>query len=168
MFIAGIDPGKQGAIVILHTNDTVAFKYKLKYPDGDLCHNSVHDILSLHRPGLIIIEKVQGFKGASATSTFNFGYAVGQLNLAVRASNIPYKLITPQRWQKELHVGIKGSLSAKERTMAAYRQMFPHEPIPKGPRGGKIDDNVLDAFVIAVYGVIKYGNRIIRKWEFVS
>ena len=57
-------------------------------------------------------------------------------------------------------------LKAKEKSMIAYKQLFPHGPIPHGPRGGAIDHNIMDALLVGTYGILKYSKTEILPWVF--
>ena len=157
MIIAGIDPGKQGAIVVLDSVHSQAYKHSLRFDKQGLFDTlDFFDFLNPLKVDLLILEKVMGRKAWGATQTFNFGVGWGQVWLSIANSKLPYKLTPPQTWQKVIHEGVKATLTAKQRTMIAYKMLYPNQPIPHGPKGGAIDDNVLDALMIATYGMIKF------------
>jgi hypothetical protein len=169
MMVAAIDPGKKGYVVVLDSKSDQAHKFKLEFDaQGGLDGHLLQKQITESKAELILLEKVMGRSGWSATNNFNFGSAWGQLYQIIRLSNLPHRLVVPQQWQKIIHQGIDGKLEAKEKSLVAYTQFFPHNPIPRGPRSGKIDDNLLDAMLIATYGVMEYAKDSFRSWGFVE
>ena len=168
MIILGIDPGKNGKAIVLNTEKNKSISiYSF---DFDACNildaKNYITFIQHNNVDCIFLEKVMGRGGASwgATNNFNFGMIYGQILLATKMAQKPMILITPQTWQKIIHKGIPTSLGAKEKTLAAYQNLFPHDPLPKTPRSKKTDNNLIDALMIALYGVLK-NNGHIKKWE---
>lgn len=170
MRIAGADPGKLGVITVLSADSAHGWYHPLNYNKaGYLDVGRVWWFLQTSKPDVLILEKVQGRGGMGATQTFNFGFACGELNALLRCyadqgNCLGLKYASPQEWQKVIHEGIGGKLKPKERTELAYERLFPHKPIPTGPKGGKINDNVVDALMLATYGVLKLGGGVLRPW----
>jgi hypothetical protein len=170
MIVVGIDPGKKGALVRLCADSNDASLDSLEFSkDGVLNFKRFKSFITDNAPnrGLIVLEQLHG-RGNSANAkwganqVFSFGMVYGQILLSSRALGWAVKLVPPQTWQKMFHVGTKGT--AKERTMIAYQSMFPGEPIPRSARG-KLDDNAVDAWMIAVYGVLKFGGGRLQQWS---
>lgn len=171
MRLLGVDPGKNGAAVVLDTKEPLGWFYKFRFHfDGLLDKESFKWFVEDHHIDMILLEKVQGRGNWAATNNFNFGAVFGQTWLAVSCLKKPYLLVRPQQWQKKIHEGIEGKLSPKEKSACAYRNLFPHKPLPAGPRGGGVHDGVLDALLIAYYGVIKQKKQllpwIIEEWTY--
>lgn len=106
--VIGIDPGVSGAIVavaaggIVHVADmpTVAVNGKQQLdPAG------VRAVLVSRDVSHVVIEHVQGVQKSGATSAFNFGRGFGLLEGIVAGLQLPYTLVRPQRWTKDLAVG---------------------------------------------------------------
>jgi hypothetical protein len=170
MKVAGIDPGRKGCLVVVDTATTKGHAYKLAYDKaGHLDCVGLVEFLTLAKPGALIIEKVSGFRGSGATQTFSFGFACGELNAVVTswASHYHASLVyvLPQSWQKVVHVGTPQKETAKDKSLLAYKRLFPHQPFARGAKGGKVDDNLVDALLIATYGVLKIANSTIRLWD---
>lgn len=83
------------------------------------------------------IEKVHAMPGQGVTSMFNFGMSYGALRMAVIASGIPFRDVTPQMWQKALGCRSGGD---KNVTKAKAQQFFPNL---------KITHAIADALLIA-------------------
>lgn len=168
MIVAGIDPGKQGAIVLLDSERPVAHFMTLPYSDdGFLLSQQVHKWMKLWGyPDLVVLEKIKpGGAKSFPSAMFQLGVSYGQVLQFLHIAKVPLRLPYPQQWQKVMHEGIPAKLSSKERSAAAYRMLFPHGPISKGPKGGKINENVVDALLIATYGVLKFGGGKIHPWR---
>lgn len=76
------------------------------------------------------------------TSTFTFGTGYGMILGILAALQIPYTLVTPQRWQKNLFKDLPGK-DPKQKGQLFVSQRFPELKIKK---------NLIDAFLIAYWG----------------
>ena len=149
MFIAGIDPGANGAIAVLDSEnpDSVALldlnKYSI-YETTKWLHNKKIDV--------IYLESVHSLYGMSAKSNFgfgrNFGIAFAIAKLAV--SDGPVQQVTPKVWQKYIGVTVKGKGIKKEVAKIA-QGLYPNAQL-QGKRGGLLDGRA-DALMIAHYGL---------------
>lgn len=176
MRIGGADPGRKGVLLVLDTEHEHGWFWRLRYNKaGHLDLHSALLFLETTLPKLLVMEKVQGRQGFGATQTFNFGHATGELNAMLRywadVKTMALHYVSPQRWQKDLHEGISDKLKPKERSALAYQRLFPHDPAgsAKGGKAGK--EGVIDAMLLAVHGVLRFGGGQLRGWqlgEFVS
>lgn len=94
------------------------------------------------------LEKVGGIPGMGASRMFNFGQGFGWLEMALLACKIPTIEVTPQKWQKELHLGNKRSKTKtewKNKLKQRAEQLFPNV--------GRITLNISDALLILYYGI---------------
>lgn len=158
MIIAAADPGKTGAIVTVNTQTGVGYYHKLKYCSTGLLNTDPVQTLFKHiKPKRIYLEKVRGREGWNATASFSLGAYYGQLRLVIALSGYSNQLVPPKTWQKVIHEGIDAKLPAKEKSLVAYHNMFPHKPIPMGPRGGKAHDGCIDALLILAFAAQKFG-----------
>jgi len=149
MLIAGIDPGANGAIAVLDSEnpDSVALldlnKYSI-YETTKWLHNKKIDV--------IYLESVHSLYGMSAKSNFgfgrNFGIAFAIAKLAV--SDGPVQQVTPKVWQKYIGVTVKGKGIKKEVAKIA-QGLYPNAQL-QGKRGGLLDGRA-DALMIAHYGL---------------
>lgn len=103
--------------------------------------------LGMEEEKFALIEKVGAFPGQGVVSSFNFGGSYFGLRMALTAADIPWELVTPQRWQKEFSLIFpksKGlSLTQKKNLhKAKAQQLFP---------GGQITHATADALLIAEY-----------------
>jgi len=153
MKVVGIDPGKNGCACLIDSKNNLIKYKKLVFNKANMLDRpQLDNWLREINPNLIVMEKVQGRGGWGATQSFNFGLICGQIMGSV--SEYPTVFPPPQTWQAvSCRCIMKGASDAKERTLAAYRTMF-----PKNPLGLKktYDKDRLDSFMIALYGQIVF------------
>lgn len=163
----GIDPGASGFIALYAPADDQYKFYEMpkigKFIDlVDL--NKIFRALSMSQDldGLkvhAVLEDVHSLFGASARSTFSFGYAVGVIEFALVANNIPYTRVQPKAWQKEMWAGIplQKKLSSSGKTFVndtklmskmAAKRLFPTMDFRRNERCKVDDDNKIDALLM--------------------
>jgi len=171
MRIIGIDSGKNGAAVGLDTVSGHGTTYRLKYDKtGILMGRDLFDWLKAQDPQTVLVEAVRGRGGPDspwgATHNFRFGWFYGQLIQVLDLCLFPYRRVEPKVWQRMIHEGIGGKLKPKDRSIIAYRQLFPHDPLPRHPKAKGPHDGTLDALLIAHYGVVRLAGNEVKKWTF--
>jgi crossover junction endodeoxyribonuclease RuvC len=136
--IIGIDPGKSGAVAIrhIHLDKVVCYAFN-KMTEHDISN----EIEAWKRHcKLAYLEKVHAMPKQGVTSTFTFGAHYGFCKGLLVAHKIPYKDVTPQRWQSTMGCRSGGD---KNVTKRKAQQLFPEV---------KITHAVADALLIAEYG----------------
>lgn len=136
----GIDPGKSGAIAIIHPDgtvetmpfDAVAYCRRL----GEL---RLHDVVCC-------VEKVGAMPGQGVVSMFNFGHNFGLIEGVLRACCIPYQLVPPQTWKKEFSLS-----SDKAKSIEVCQKLFPNVSLLATGRSRKPSDGIAEAVLIAEY-----------------
>jgi hypothetical protein len=115
-----------------------------------------------------VIEDVHAIFGSSAKSTFAFGFNKGYLVGLLAANQIPYTLVQPKEWQREMwgnsdmvvtykEITIKGKkvskkeVNTKQTSINACKRLFPMLDLRKSERSKKIDDNKVDSILMAEY-----------------
>jgi hypothetical protein len=149
MFIAGIDPGANGAIAVLDSEnpDSVALL--------DLKKFSIYETIKwLHdkKINTIWLENVHSLYGMSARSNFGFGRNFG-IALAIAKMGTSDGLIqqvTPKIWQKYIGVTVKGK-AIKQEVAKIAQELYPDAEL-HGKKGGLLDGRA-DALMIAHYGL---------------
>ena len=162
----GIDPGGKGFITAIINGE-----YEF-YSISDLNALEINKVLaSLKGRGNVvaIMEEVHALHQSAAKATFSFGEIFGLLKGLLIANNIPYHLIPPKTWQKEIwtnadivvaykNVVIKGKTSVRKEintkatSLKAAIRMFPTIDFRKTERCKFPDDNKVDSLLIAEYG----------------
>ena len=155
MRVCGIDPGANGAICVLDSQDLahVALldlkKHNLWYIDHWLGAELFGAIGGGEKH--IWIEDVHSMHGMSAKSNFNFGKNLG---IVIAMASImlvdPPNMVTPKIWQKYIGVTAKGK-AIKQQVSKIAQYLYPQAEL-HGKRGGLLDGRS-DALMIAYYGL---------------
>ena len=159
MNIVGIDPGANGAIAVLDSED----------PDSvellDLKKNTIYEVfdwmegkISSFSPGEIWIEDIHSMYGMSAKSNFGFGKNLGIVTALTeifqgyvpKKAPITIRTVTPKIWQKYIGVTAKGK-AIKQQVAEIAQILYPTTEL-YGKKGGLLDGRA-DALMIAHYGL---------------
>jgi hypothetical protein len=165
--VVGIDPGKNGGIVIIYEDGKIETFFIPKIANKvDIRQlQEIFFTLFNSEKTFIIIEKVHALYKSSASATFSFGYTCGVIEGIVVGNNYRYSMVTPKEWQKEMFVGInpiykkskkkgKGALETKKMSEIVYRRLYPNLDLyktEKGNKSKKVHDGLVDALLIATY-----------------
>ena len=162
----GIDVGAKGFISMQKNGAWEHFSIE----DNDLYQLS--DIMlraRLDNDSIVcVIEDVHAIFGSSAKATFQFGFNKGYLIGLLTANQIPYVLVQPKEWQREMWgnsdmvvsyktVTVKGKettrkeVNTKQTSINACKRLFPNIDLRKSVRSKKIDDNKVDSILMCEY-----------------
>lgn len=108
MNILGIDPGKNGAIVVYDSVDKTISKITIPLIGKILDLNELARMLKMYDRcnSHIFIEDVHALYGSAAGATFTFGFVCGAIQGIICTLQIPYTLVQPKAWQKVIYQGI--------------------------------------------------------------
>lgn len=162
----GIDPGGKGFV-------TAIIGGKMEFHSiSDLNPLELNKVISsLKERGNVvaIMEAVHAIFGSSAKATFSFGEIYGLLKGLLYANEIPFHLVPPKVWQKEIwihddmvlsykqirikdKVTTRKKINTKATSLNAAFRLFPNVDFRKTVRCKKPDDNKVDSILIAEYG----------------
>lgn len=136
----GIDPGKSGAMAIIHEDGTVRcipFD-KEQYMDA-IARIPVGE-------AFCVVERVNAMPGQGTVSMFTFGENYGWIQGILDCFGIPYELVRPQAWKKSF-----GVTKDKNSSIAVAKRLFPRANFKRTPRSFKDDDGLCEAALIAEY-----------------
>ena len=162
--IIGIDPGLDGAIAKISSDMSVTIidtpTYIVEGATKKKREYNINEMISIIKEFAlpdchVFLEKVHSMPGQGVASMFSMGYGYGLWNAILSSLYIPYTLVLPQRWKKELLLGV-----GQGKNVSVYRaqQLFPETKL-FGPKGGPMDGRG-DALLIAEYGRrTLYGNN---------
>ena len=153
-WIIGIDPGQDGAMVLLApegSRSTVTCVKSKDLTDTDTVHTlSEWWGLAVGLGGgrcHALIERVSSSPQMGVKSSFNFGYGYGVQRACLLAAGIPFDDVLPSKWQKPFGLMRKDKdepiTQKKNRHKAKAQQLFP---------GIKVTHAIADALLIAEYG----------------
>lgn len=141
MLIIGIDPGQNGAAVLMSSDgsplDEVRFSISTEF---DIAMALKEWPSFYNCETFAYLEKVHSMPGQGVASSFKFGKNFGFLIGCLTSLLIPFEYVTPQKWQKELSCMSKGD---KNVTKQKAQQLFPKIAITHSNA---------DALLIAEYG----------------
>lgn len=143
----GIDVGANGGYCIMNSEGVILTCAVLG--DLELFMKEMHECST--KTYHAVFERVHAMPGQGVSSMFTFGKNVGTIEGILKAYRVPYSTVTPQTWQKEIHVGIDKKLDPKERSRQAAVRLFPHSDFRKSDRCKKAHDGIVDAVLIAEY-----------------
>lgn len=141
--ILGIDPGSSsGAFVILNKDKEILLISKFKSEN-----EAVHDIKPFV-PELLggVLEHVHSMPKQGISSAFTFGANFGFWRGLLMALEIPYILVTPQKWQASMFDSQKKGEN-KQISLNLGQRLYPHIKL------GKTDHGKTDAILMALYGL---------------
>ena len=152
MWIMAIDPGLNGAICLMNDRGHYIFlKPMPKTEKGEVDYEHLAWILATYNVSKVFLEKAQPMTKQGVSSMFNYGKHFGILIGLLTAFKIPFHLVPPQAWTRKMHVVPKQG-SAKEKSLAAARRLFPDESFLATARSRVPHDGMVDAALIAEYG----------------
>lgn len=137
----GIDPGKSGALAIIHEDGQVE-----TYTFNPSVYSSILRSLSEYRNAVCCVEKVSAMPGQGVVSMFNFGHNFGLIEGMLQAYSIPYQLVPPQTWKKEFSL-----TSDKAKSIEVCQKLFPNANLMATSRSRKPSDGIAEALLMAEY-----------------
>lgn len=165
MVYIGIDPGSKGFVSVLRDNGEREF-YAIADGDKLALANFIMGQTNKYSGQIhAIMEEIHAVYGSSAKATFAFGEMFGFLKGILTAAHIPYTLIQPKFWQKEIwqnqdmvynyKPGKDGEsrkvIDTKNTSYNAARRLFPDLDLRKSERCKNFDDNKVDSILITEY-----------------
>lgn len=161
MDVLGIDPGRTGFIVELNSSTLAARTLPIPFrPDGIVCYRTIKRHFDLKAIDLMILERVSMQPKFSASAAHTFGKCIGQLQMLLSA--FPFAEVASPTWQKVMHLNYPDAWDAKAKSMAAFQRLNPNFKAGKK----KVSKDLVDAFLIAAYGLKTSGVNINVNWVF--
>ena len=167
MIFIGVDPGKLGAIAVLHEDDALIVPMPLtraRVVNGKKKGRDEYDLteiamlLSREFYGnegyfMVTVEKSQPMPPkmpGGGIANYHRGVARG-FEWMLAGLGIPYQLVAPQTWQKVMHAGTPGG-DTKQRSIIAAQRLFPGVNLKRTSKSRKDDDGMAEALLMAEYG----------------
>lgn len=154
MRVAGIDPGKHGALAIIE-NGVVISAQAFPLIGDEVDWTAIDDLLVTLTPDLAMIEKVGAMPGQGVTSMFSFGENVGLLRGLLTGHKIPSHRVTPQAWMKLVLAG--EDRKASRAAIRYCQRAYPSVSLLATPRSRVPHDGIADAICIAEFGWRTFG-----------
>jgi hypothetical protein len=160
-YYLGIDPGKQGAFVVLDENSAIIEMYGTPLIGKEYDRQGIIDILTSYEFHKVGLENPSVIFGASKSSSASLANCIGLIEGMMVGLNIPFLLIQPKEWQKECwkHVKIQKKGGGKENdpkatSILAGVNLWPKDNFKITNKGGKSvnhNDGMIDAVLVAEY-----------------
>ena len=159
MRFVGIDPGVSGGLAFFENGKLVLCEPMpvIEGPGGtELDMTRIAEFLAAThgRADQIFIEKSQAIftkGGSSSIAAFNYGCGYGLLRGLCHGLGLPYYLIHPQKWQREL-LGKFAKGESKGAAAIRAQQLFPRFMFRASERCKKNHEGMVDAALIGIYG----------------
>lgn len=157
------DVGKDGAFAGFRDEKLIE-KTVIPTIGNQIDLSAIRQLLEQYNPSDIhvVVEDVHALFGASAKSTFNFGWSLGILEGILAGMGIPYTKVAPKQWQREMWQGIPivyksgKTVDTKATSLLAAKRLFPDVDFRKSARAEKPHDGIVDAILMAEYCRRKY------------
>lgn len=149
MIYMGIDPGLKGGIAVLHIDKDTNRVYQAEtypYSQDKLKELSYNLSREWADNVLCFVEKVSAMPKQGVTSMFNFGVSFGYIQGVLESFEVPYQLVSPQKWKK--HFGLDND---KSKSIALCKRLFPGVSLLPTERCRKDSDGMAEALLIAQY-----------------
>lgn len=146
MIFIGIDPGISGALAFIDGNAAAAmpFDERTYIENLKLCAGEDKCICCL--------EKVGSMPKQGVASTFKFGTNFGWIQGMLMTLDIPFELVTPQKWKKEFSV-----TADKNTSIDVAKRLFPQVNLKRTERCVKEHDGMAEALLMAEYARRRLG-----------
>jgi len=128
--IITIDPGASGAVAIIKDGHVVTHSFKDESGTIEFIKFHANDPNKLTR-NFAYLEQVSSMPGQGVTSMFSFGANFGFYRGVLQALDIPFDMVRPQKWQKDLSIPVtlkgKDNQSARKKWMKQKAaELFPY------------------------------------------
>lgn len=164
--VVAIDPGATGGIAVF-LNGNLHELHTIPKVKGVVDYNELSSLWDsiVDKDTTIVIEEVHSIFGSSAKSNFSFGKINGFLLGLIVSSKLPYILVQPKKWQKDVWVNqdkiykpgkAKKTVDTKATSLLAAKRLFPNTDFRKSSRATKFHDGLVDAALIGkwfIYGL---------------
>ena len=106
----GVDPGKSGALAFIKENGDLLSMHEMPLIGKEYDEHAIKKLLTMHQNQHkvhIIIEDVQPSRDFGLQSSASLLECKGLLRGICVGLNLPYTLVAPRTWQKEMWQGIR-------------------------------------------------------------
>jgi hypothetical protein len=133
----GIDVGAAGGLALLDAAGRVQWAKPMPEDDLDLLTLLMQTALDETE---VVLEAVHSSPQMGVTSAFSFGQQAGRVRMALVATRLAYRGVTPMMWQRRMECVSGGD---KNVTKARAQGLWP---------GLKVTHKIADALLLAEYG----------------
>jgi len=128
MMYLGIDPGAiSGAWGLINHHSKYIASGTIPNDEGRILAKQLKDDLRQaigNNDFMVVIEDVHSMPKQGVSSTFKFGRAVGAIQAVTELMNVPWFIVNPQTWKKDM-----GVTSEKETSLIKARKLWITAPL---------------------------------------
>lgn len=166
MSYAGFDPGLDGGIALVGRDGVIVEPMptlELKKGKSTKRYMDVQALirwLKAHRSEIrsAVLEQPGYRPGQSTQSGATVGRNFGIIEGVLAALGIPYEIVTPQAWMKDMHQGIAKDMDSKSRSLLAVSRLFPGMDLRRSERCKNPHDGMAEALLLAEWQRRRHGN----------
>lgn len=172
IFVLGIDPGLDGALVLVNEMGAEVMRHKMplielekkkkkgqkkagkmRIIDEEALVRIVDEILKFTEGSDLCayLEKVSAMPGQGVSTMFKLGENYGIMK-GVLAGKIRTTLVHPATWTKVMHAGVPGGLKSKAASLYVIKREYPNECFLRSSACKVFDDGLMDGRLVAEYG----------------
>lgn len=166
-YYLGIDPGKQGAFVVIDENSNVVEKFGTPLVGKEYDRSAIVSILKKYPYERVGLENPDVIFGIGKSAVASLSHCVGLIEGMMIGIGVPHIMIKPKEWQKECWKHIKVQKKADGKTndtkatsIIAAVNLWPKEDF-KITNSGNASKNHNEGMVDAVL-VAEYVRRLFR------
>lgn len=154
MIICGIDSGKKGGFCFMNEKSEIIATHIMPVYGEVVSPRSISKLLIKYNTGYVFLERVWARPGNGISSMFKFGRQYGKIEACVELSGIRIETPTSAAWAKWAHKGLRlEAKDAKARSIIAVQRKYPKQKLLASSRCRVPHDGIVDAILIAGYGV---------------
>lgn len=163
---AGVDPGKDGGIVLLDRNGQVTEKYKIPLVRSGKTKNEydipgIVEIVRLNSARIFTLEKSQPMPMSGIVAQFHRGFSSGVWQGIFCALGIRYQLAHSRTWQKAMFADTN-AMDPKQASVIVAKRLWPTVDWRKSEKARNPDDGLTDAALIGMYGMRVWNGALER------
>jgi crossover junction endodeoxyribonuclease RuvC len=150
--VAGIDPGLSGAVAVVNSNaDCFTARMPVMGKPPIVDGAALVGWLADYDVTIAVVEQAQAFPEQGVSSVFRYGMVFGQVIGVLQAALIPYRLVTPRRWKRDLNLTRDKEVS-RRRAIETFPRHAAHFALKK-------DEARAEAALIAWWWLAKQGKQ---------
>lgn len=158
----GIDIGLSGAIVVINDNGKILHKSVMPIVGSEIDIKALYKIIYKYRDHGIVFEEIQTIFSVSKTTMYSLGRQTGFLYALCTVLKAKFVTVNPKKWQNfyfkqfpKRFFKKDGSLDTKGTALYVAQRILPKEDFfkPDSKRSRKAHDGIVDAYLLAYYGL---------------
>jgi len=121
-YVAGIDPGRTGAMAVL--NSDMKIIDICDWFSADHVHDFIEGLRGLCDIDMIILEKVHSMPKQGVKSVWTFAENFGMWQGLITAHGLPYQIVPPKQWMAG-QITPSDHKDVKKRALTVCRRLYP-------------------------------------------